>query len=119
MSTDDKKLKRIMANRRSARESRERRRSLLSNLESSVEILSKENASLVRENGELRKQLARLLPQSNLGMFYQQNMQHMQPQGLSSLYANRMRPNAPQTAQFIQLQKEQQILEVMRRRQGF
>jgi bZIP transcription factor len=65
-STDEKKMKRVMANRRSARESRERRKSLLSNLEASVDILSKENANLVRENSELRKQLARLMPQANL-----------------------------------------------------
>ena len=115
-STDEKKMKRVMANRRSARESRERRKSLLSNLEASVDILSKENANLVRENSELRKQLARLMPQANLGMF---NQQHMQPQGFSAMYANQMRPNAQQTAQLLQLQKEQQLLEVMRRRQGF
>jgi bZIP transcription factor len=116
LSAEDKKMKRIMANRRSARESRERRKSLLSNLEASVEILSKENASLVRENGELRKQLTRLMPPSNLGMF---NQQQMQPQGLAALYGNQMRPHAQQNAQLMQLQKEQQILEAMRRRQGF
>lgn len=116
LSAEDKKMKRIMANRRSARESRERRKSLLSNLEASVEILSKENACLVRENGELRKQLTRLMPPSNVGMF---NQQQMQPQGIAALYGNQMRPNAQQNVQLMQLQQEQQILEAMRRRQGF
>ena len=116
VSMDDKKMKRVMANRRSARESRERRKNLLSNLEASVEALSRDNANLTRENNELRKQLARLMPQPTLSMF---NPQQMPSQGLSALYANQLRPSAQQTAQLLQIQKEQQLLEAMRRRQGF
>mmetsp|Transcript_46898 Transcript_46898/g.69735 ORF Transcript_46898/g.69735 Transcript_46898/m.69735 type:complete len:181 (-) Transcript_46898:231-773(-) len=118
LTAEEKKMKRVMANRRSARESRERRKKLLTNLEASVEILSKENASLVRENSDLRKQLQLLLPQANLGGLLGGHNQSMQGAsgGLPPLYSNAMRNEA---SQMLQLQKEQQLLEVMRRRQAF
>ena len=73
MGAGDKQLKRIMANRLSAKESRERRKKLLRDLEGSIEILTKENSSLEAENRELRQQLAVLLSQArvNLGFVRQ------------------------------------------------
>jgi bZIP transcription factor len=61
-----RKMRRVMANRRSARESRERRKKLLTDLQDSVENLTAENASLTKENLALRKELAGLLQQSGL-----------------------------------------------------
>jgi hypothetical protein len=65
---EEKKWKRVMANRRSAKESRQRRKQLLSDLEGSVNVLLKENSSLAADNTELRKQLAFLLPQAHANM---------------------------------------------------
>ena len=76
LTSDQKKLKRIMANRRSAKESRERRKRLMSNLEVSVDLLSKENAALMKENNDLKRQLAALMPQA-------QNSLSLQGVGLS------------------------------------
>lgn len=61
-------MKRVMANRRSAKESRERRKKLLTELEASVDILTKENTALAAENAELRKQVVLLLPQARANM---------------------------------------------------
>lgn len=80
MTGDEKKWKRVMANRRSAKESRERRKQLLTDLESSVDILSKENSSLAAENAELRKQLAFLLPQARANMSLLSQAQTIQQQ---------------------------------------
>jgi hypothetical protein len=67
-----RKMRRVMANRRSARESRERRKKLLTDLQESVESLSSENANLSKENMALRQELAGLIEQSggaaSLGM---------------------------------------------------
>jgi len=67
-----RKMRRVMANRRSARESRERRKKLLTDLQESVESLSTENADLAKENMALRQELATLIEQSggaaSLGM---------------------------------------------------
>jgi bZIP transcription factor len=67
-----RKMRRVMANRRSARESRERRKKLLTDLQESVESLSSENANLSKENMALRQELATLMEQSggsaSLGM---------------------------------------------------
>mmetsp|Transcript_14699 Transcript_14699/g.24905 ORF Transcript_14699/g.24905 Transcript_14699/m.24905 type:complete len:159 (-) Transcript_14699:105-581(-) len=117
MSTDEKKLKRIMANRRSARESRERRKKLLMNLETSVDILSKENANLVRENNELRQQLASLLPQAQTSLSMQglsmpQHLQSMQAGFGGSIGGTSHMP----TQQLLQLQKEQLLEAALRRR---
>ena len=59
-----RKMRRVMANRRSARESRERRKKLLTDLQESVESLTSENASLTKENLALRRELASLIEQS-------------------------------------------------------
>ena len=59
-----RKMRRVMANRRSARESRERRKKLLTDLQESVESLTSENASLTKENLSLRRELASLIEQS-------------------------------------------------------
>lgn len=67
-----RKMRRVMANRRSARESRERRKKLLTDLQESVENLTSENANLSKENTALRQELASLIEQSggasSLGM---------------------------------------------------
>jgi hypothetical protein len=95
---EDKKWKRVMANRLSAKESRERRKQLLTDLEGSVEILAKENSSLAAENTELRKQLAILLPQARANMSLLRQAQMMPssaPQRFPTDYmgANSFRPN--------------------------
>ena len=59
-----RKMRRVMANRRSARESRERRKKLLTDLQESVEGLTSENANLSKENLALRRELASLIEQS-------------------------------------------------------
>jgi hypothetical protein len=59
-----RKMRRVMANRRSARESRERRKKLLSDLQESVESLTSENTTLTRENLSLRRELASLIEQA-------------------------------------------------------
>ncbi|KAL3918517.1 MAG: hypothetical protein SGILL_004198 [Bacillariaceae sp.] len=59
-----RKMRRVMANRRSARESRERRKKLLSDLQESVEGLTSENTTLTKENLSLRRELASLIEQS-------------------------------------------------------
>jgi len=64
-SADEKKWDRVLANRRSAKESRERRKKLLSDLEESVETLKNENSNLADENVKLRVQLQNALASSN------------------------------------------------------
>lgn len=59
-----RKMRRVMANRRSARESRERRKKLLLDLQESVESLTTENAELCKENLSLRQKLASLVEQA-------------------------------------------------------
>mmetsp|Transcript_54577 Transcript_54577/g.153269 ORF Transcript_54577/g.153269 Transcript_54577/m.153269 type:complete len:161 (+) Transcript_54577:141-623(+) len=59
-----RKMRRVMANRRSARESRERRKKLLTDLQESVESLTSDNANLSKENLGLRRELAALIEQS-------------------------------------------------------
>ena len=59
-----RKMRRVMANRRSARESRERRKKLLTDLQESVENLTSENATLTKESMALRRELASLIEQS-------------------------------------------------------
>jgi hypothetical protein len=56
-----KKLDRILANRRSARRSRERRKQLQDNLEKSVFFLTKQNQVLSRENEQLKDELGHLM----------------------------------------------------------
>ncbi len=53
----DKKMDRVLANRRSARRSRERRKKLQQNLEISVAFLSRQNEELSRENNTLKQEL--------------------------------------------------------------
>ena len=52
-----KKMDRVLANRRSARRSRERKKQLEQNLQLSVAILSKRNEDLAQENGVLKQKL--------------------------------------------------------------
>ena len=63
---DGRKMRRIMANRRSARESRERRKQLLEDLQASVDKLAAENAEVARVNLAMRQELVRLLHESGL-----------------------------------------------------
>lgn len=60
-TNESKKLDRILANRRSARRSRERRKQLQDNLEKSVFLLTKQNEVLCRENKQLKEELNVLL----------------------------------------------------------
>lgn len=64
LSPEQKRMKRVLANRRSAKESRERRKNLLAELEEQVDSLKKENRTLAAENAQLRKQVVLLLPQA-------------------------------------------------------
>ena len=59
-----RKMRRIMANRKSARESRERRKKLLTDLQESVHTLTNDNTTLTKENLSLRRELATLIKQS-------------------------------------------------------
>ena len=59
-----RKMRRIMANRKSARESRERRKKLLTDLQESVETLTSENSSVTKENLALRRELVTVIRQS-------------------------------------------------------
>lgn len=67
---DAKKMKRILANRRSARESYQRRKKLFTNLETTITDMRKENMKLVDENLQLRQQVTDLhrLVEQRIGM---------------------------------------------------
>ena len=59
-----RKMRRIMANRKSARESRERRKKLLTDLQESVQTLTSGNSTLTKENLSLRRELVTVIRQS-------------------------------------------------------
>ena len=59
-----RKMRRIMANRKSARVSRERRKKLLTDLQESVETLTSDNSTLTKENLALRRELVTVIRQS-------------------------------------------------------
>jgi hypothetical protein len=61
-----RKKRRVMANRRSARESRDRRKRLLSDLYLSVATLMADNSELARSNQALRRELDRILQEIGL-----------------------------------------------------
>jgi hypothetical protein len=65
-NVDEKKMKRVLANRRSARESYQRRKKMFSELEGAVTTLTKENAGLADENKKLRRQVMSLHQQLDL-----------------------------------------------------
>lgn len=87
----EKKMQRVMANRRSAKESRQRRRQLLAKLSATVDELSADNFSLKRTNlalraeaRELRQELNRVIrgnlvsaacPRRQLGQYQQLSRQ--------------------------------------------
>ncbi len=75
---EEKKLDRILANRRSARKSRERRKQLQENLEKSVLLLTRQNEELTRENDTLKQELRVLI-----SVFQEKQRSH----GLSSIPA--------------------------------
>jgi bZIP transcription factor len=58
-----KKMKRILANRKSARESYQRRKRMFSELETTVTTLTKSNTELMRENQSLRQEIMALRQQ--------------------------------------------------------
>jgi hypothetical protein len=74
-SPDLKKQKRVLANRRSARESYQRRKKLFSELESAVSTLSTNNSDLVKENSKLRQQVMDLHEQLRLSRLSDAQMQ--------------------------------------------
>lgn len=57
---EEKKQRRVMANRRSAKESRARRKHLLSKLQVTVDVLSAENRSMRKANSQLRGEMQEL-----------------------------------------------------------
>ena len=63
-----RRLRRVMANRRSAKESRERRKKLLSDLQCSVDALTSENSNLARDNLSMRQELGQLLQDAGLAV---------------------------------------------------
>lgn len=71
-SSDGRNWTRVMANRRSARESRERRKKRMDFLEKAFETLTKENAEVVRENCSLRQQISSLLPHVDMVSYRRQ-----------------------------------------------
>lgn len=60
LTEDERKMRRILSNRRSAKASRDSRRKLLTNLSAKVAIMSTENAALAKTNTELRAQTRHL-----------------------------------------------------------
>lgn len=62
---NDKSMKRILANRRSAKASRERRKHLEAELQASVAKLSSDHANLLRENQELHKRMREMIQAQN------------------------------------------------------
>jgi hypothetical protein len=60
------KKRRVMANRRSARESRDRRKRLLSDLQWSVDTLAADNSELAKSNNALRQELEQILQECGL-----------------------------------------------------
>jgi CRISPR/Cas system CSM-associated protein Csm2 small subunit len=61
-----RKLLRVMANRRSARESRDRRKKLVADLQIAVSNLADENAKIVESNLAMRRELVSLLQEAGL-----------------------------------------------------
>ena len=59
-----RKMRRVMANRKSARESRERRKKLLTDLQDSVQMLTADNSTLTKENLALRREMVTVIRQS-------------------------------------------------------
>jgi hypothetical protein len=66
MTDDVRKKRRVMANRRSARESRDRRKRLLSDLQRSVDTLTTDNSELAKSNLALRQELEDILKECGL-----------------------------------------------------
>jgi hypothetical protein len=62
----EKRRVRVMANRRSARESRDRRKRLLSDLRRSVDTLKAGNSELAKSNHALRQELEQILQKCGL-----------------------------------------------------
>lgn len=79
----EKKMDRILANRRSARRSRERRKKLQENLETSVAFLSRQNEDLSRENNMLKQELRVLI--NLVDQMNKQNFPASNPLGTEAL----------------------------------
>lgn len=65
-SREDRRIRRVMANRRSARESRDRRKQLLSDLQVAVQKVTEENRKIAQANLAMRRELIALLQESGL-----------------------------------------------------
>jgi hypothetical protein len=61
-----RKNQRVLANRRSARESRDRRKRLLADLQRSVDTLTADNSELAKSNNALRQELEQILQECGL-----------------------------------------------------
>lgn len=75
-SEHEKKMRRVMANRKSAKESRDRRRNLLKKLETQVDVLAAENQSMARANAELRSHMQQLKQQLTQALALTRQLQH-------------------------------------------
>lgn len=76
----EKKVRRIMANRKSAKESRDRRRNLLKTLSKQVDVLAAENKSMARTNAELQSQTQQLQQKLNQVLMFSRRQQQEQQQ---------------------------------------
>lgn len=114
LTEDEKKTRRIMANRKSAKASRERRRELLATMSSKVAVLTAENRSLAKSNTELQGQAQELknqlqmvlsmmkAPPANQG-WQQEQQELLQKDDLKKdlgwqglLHKDQLRPQQPQ-----------------------
>jgi predicted transcriptional regulator YheO len=67
-SREVRKLLRVMANRRSARESRDRRKKLVADLQEKVANLAEVNAKILESNQAMRRELVDLLQEAGISL---------------------------------------------------
>jgi len=72
MRREARKLRRVQANKRAARESRDRRKRLLTDLQASIDNLAQENQRIAETNLAMRQELLQLLAESGLAATLQQ-----------------------------------------------
>ena len=84
-NNQNRQMKRVLANRNSARASYQRRKTALSELQSTTADLSEKNASLVLENKQLRQKLRELQQQMSLMLMSGNRSASVPPGSLSGL----------------------------------
>lgn len=114
---DDKKMKRILANRRSARASYQRRRRMFSSLETTITSLRKENTDLVDDNKKLSQQVMLLQQQLSISLMPNNqignNIGMGGPMDMKSLALQQL------AAEHLHQQQQQQLLQNHTQQQGF